>query len=300
MSGAKRATDGSDQEAARPPYTSHERPLFFAHRGGSALMPENTLPAYERGLALGADVLELDIHYTRDGEIVVIHDDNLERTTDGSGPVAALTLDEVRRLDAGYRFTPDGGATYPWRGKGVTIPTLIEVFERFPGVRVNIDIKQDSAEGDRRFARLLRDRDWEDRTMVGSFEDQMVARFRAVSEGRVATSASKGEARSFLLHTLFRATRRLRPAYDALQVPEVYRGIRVVSPTSIRLARELDLDTHVWTVDNGADMERLLDWGVDGLMTDRPDILAEIYQARGWLAPGAEGVQEAVQSDRAE
>ncbi len=199
----------------------------------------------------------------------------LERTTNGSGPVAALTLDEVRRLDAGYRFTPDGGATYPWRDKGVTIPTLVEVFERFPGVRVNIDIKQDSEDGDRRFARLLRDRAWEDRTMVGSFEDKMVARFRAISEGRVATSASGGEARTFLLHVLFRATRRLRPAYDALQVPEVYRGIRVVSPTSIRLARELGLDTHVWTVDNGADMERLLDWGVDGLMTDRPDILAQ-------------------------
>jgi glycerophosphoryl diester phosphodiesterase len=296
MKSAKRATGGSDLGLARPPYTTHERPLFFAHRGGSALMPENTLPAYEHGLALGADALELDIHYTRDGEIVVIHDDTLERTTNGSGPVAALTLDELRRLDAGYRFTPDGGATYPWRGKGVTIPTLVEVFERFPDVRVNIDIKQDSEEGDRHFTRLLREHGWEDRTMVGSFEDPMVARFRALSEGRVATSASQGEARSFMLHVLFRATRRLRPAYDALQVPEVHRRIRIVSPTSIRLARELELDIHVWTVDTAADMERLLDWGVDGLMTDRPDILAEIYRARGWLEAGA----QAVQSDQME
>ncbi|HEU0026541.1 MAG TPA: glycerophosphodiester phosphodiesterase [Ktedonobacterales bacterium] len=295
MNRDKRGATGRE-EISRPPYTTHERPLFFAHRGGSALAPENTLPAYERGLALGADALELDIHYTRDGEIVVFHDDMLERTTNGSGPISALTLDEIKRLDAGYRFTPDGGATYPWRGQGVTIPTLVEVFERFPDVRINIDIKQESEEGDRRFARLLRDHSREDRTMVGSFEEKMVARFRALSEGRVATSASAPEARSFVLHVLFRATRRLRPAYDALQVPEVHRGIRVVSPTSIRLARELGLDIHVWTVDNGADMERLLDWGVDGLMTDRPDTLAAIYQARGWLAASV----EAVQSERAE
>ena len=284
------------EEPARPPYTTHERPLFFAHRGGSALAPENTLPAYERGLALGADGLELDIHYTRDGEIVVFHDDTLERTTNGSGPISALTLDEIRRLDAGYHFTPDGGATYPWRGQAVRVPTLAEVFERFPDVRINIEIKVGDEEGDRRFARLLRDRGWEERAMVGAFDDTTLARFRAVSEGRVATSASASEVRAFLLHVLFRATRRLRPAYQALQVPEIHRGIRVVSPTSIRLACELGLDTHVWTVDSDADMERLLDWGVDGLMTDRPDTLAAIYQARGWLASGV----EAVQSERAE
>jgi glycerophosphoryl diester phosphodiesterase len=97
--------------------------------------------------------------------------------------------------------------------------------------------------------------------------------------------------RTFLLHMVLRSTRRLRPAYDALQVPEVYRGIRVVSPTSLRLAHELSLDVHVWTVDSRPDMERLLDWGVDGVMTDRPDILAEVYRARGWLAPGARTLQ---------
>jgi glycerophosphoryl diester phosphodiesterase len=284
--------DALEREGAeRPPYTTHERPLFFAHRGGSALAPENTLPAYERGLALGADALELDIHYTRDGEIVVFHDDTLERTTNGSGPISALTLDEIRRLDAGYNFTPDGGASYPWRGQGVSVPTLTEVFERFPDVRINIEIKGGDEEGDRRFARLLLDRGWADRTMVGSFDDKTIVRFREVSEGRVATSASASEVRAFLLHVLFRATRRLRPAYHALQVPEVHRGIRVVSPTSVRLARDLGLDVHVWTVDDETDMERLLGWGVDGLMTDRPDILAELYQARGWLAPGIKAVQ---------
>ncbi|HEY8324348.1 MAG TPA: glycerophosphodiester phosphodiesterase [Ktedonobacterales bacterium] len=268
----------------RLPFVTHERPLFFAHRGGAALAPENTLPAYENGLRYGADALELDIHYTRDGEIVVFHDDMLGRTTDGSGRLAALTLDELRRLDAGYRFTTDGGQSYPWRDKGVTIPTLREVFQRFPQTRINIEMKVNDAEGERRLARLLLDNGWGDRALVGSFHTDALQRFRALCEGHIATSASASETRNFLLGVLVRQTQRMRPTYDALQVPEVYRGIRVVSPTSIRLAHGLGLDVHVWTVDDREAMERLLDWGVDGLMSDRPDTLAEVYRARGWLA----------------
>jgi glycerophosphoryl diester phosphodiesterase len=118
--------------------------------------------------------------------------------------------------------------------------------------------------------------------MVGSFHTDALTRFRALGEGRIATSASMGETRNFLIGVLFRATQRLRILYDALQVPETFRGIRVVSPSSIRLAHEAGLDVHVWTVDDRATMERLLDWGVDGVMTDRPDTLAEVYRERGW------------------
>jgi glycerophosphoryl diester phosphodiesterase len=288
MPSAKRPRSPAPIEIPRLPFVTHARPLFFAHRGGSALAPENTLPAYENGLHLGADALELDIHYSRDGEIVVFHDDTLDRTTSGSGPLAALSLDELRRLDAGYHFTPDGGETYPWRGKGVTIPTLREVFERFPQTRVNIEMKVNDAEGERRLARLLTENGWGDWALVGSFHTDAMQRFRALCEGRIATSASMSETRNFLIGVLLRQTQRMRPTYDALQVPEVYRGIRVVSPTSIRLAHGLGLDVHVWTVDDRPTMERLLDWGVDGLMSDRPDTLAEVYQARGWLpATGA-------------
>lgn|SRR5487761_1922438 len=283
MSAANHQRGDAPVESSRHPYVTHTRPLFFAHRGGSALAPENTLPAYENGMRYGADALELDVHSSRDGEIVVFHDETLDRTTSGTGPLAALTLDELRRLDAGYHFSPDGGATYPWRGKGVTIPTLREVFERFPQTRINIEMKVNDAEGERRLSRLLLENGWDEWAMVGSFHTDALARFRALGEGRIATSASAGETRTFLLSMLFRQTRRLRPQYDALQVPEVYRGIRVVSPTSIRLAHELDLDVHVWTVDDRPTMERLLDWGVDGLMSDRPDTLAEVFKARGWL-----------------
>ncbi len=255
----------------------HDKPLFFAHRGGSGLAPENTLPAFERGVALGADALELDIQTTRDGEIVVIHDPTVDRTTDGAGFVASYSLDELCRLDAGYRFSPDGGQTYPYRGQGVTIPTLREVFERFPTLRINIDLKESSPAREQRLWVLIQEYGAEDRTLVASSDVHLpIVRFRQLSAGRVATSASEAEIRRFFYMTRMRATRWLRPAYDALQVPETHRGILIVSRSFVEAAHRLGLDVHVWTVDERGAMERLLALGVDGLMTDRPDVLAKV------------------------
>lgn len=267
------------QQAAptqRRSYLRQDAPLFFAHRGGAALAPENTFVAYENGLSFGADALELDIHLSRDGELMVIHDETLERVTDGTGSIRQYSRDELRRFDAGYRFTSDGGATYPYRGKGLTIPTLRAVYERFPDVRINMDMKDNDAELEQRLWALLQEVGAEDRTLVGSFYQASLARFRRLTAGRVATAASPVEARNFLLGHLFRSTGwLLRPAYDALQVPEIHRGVRVVSPGSIYAAHRLGLDVHVWTIDDRATMDRLLAWGVDGLMSDRPDVLAQ-------------------------
>lgn len=277
----------TDSQKPRRPYVQHERPLFFAHRGGSLLAPENTLAAFERGLSYGADALELDVHLTRDGEMVVFHDSTLERTTDGSGPIAARTLDELRRLDAGYRFTPDNGQTYPFRGQGVTIPTLADVFTRFPATRVNIEIKDSSPAREQRLWELIQEYETFDRVMIGGFADASLRRFRALSGGRVATSAGANEVRNFILAALSHTTWLLRPAYEALQVPDTYGLIRVVSRTSVDAAHRLGLDVHVWTIDDRATMEQLLHLGVDGLMSDRPDILAEVLTTQA-PAPHAE------------
>lgn len=262
---------------SRRSYVVHDGPLFFAHRGGSSLAPENTLVAFERGLALGADALELDIQTTSEGEIVVIHDPTLDRTTNGTGPVAAKTLDELRRLDAGYRFTPDSGHTYPYRGQGTTIPTLREVLERFPHARINIDLKESSPPRERRLWEIIQEYEAYKRVLVASGDLHLpIIRFRQLAAGRVATSASALEVRNFVLTAAVRATRWLRPAYDALQVPEVHRSIRIISRPLLAAAHRLGLDVHVWTVDTASDMKRLLAMGVDGLMTDRPDLLAEV------------------------
>ncbi len=274
-----RAITTASTSRQRRPYVVHDKPLFFAHRGGSGLTPENTLPAFERGLALGADALELDIQTTKDGEIVVIHDQVVDRTTNATGPVADYSLEELRQLDAGYRFTPDGGQTYPYRGQGIIIPTMREVFERFPTTRINLDLKESSPERERGLWALIQEYRAEDRILVASGEiHQAIIRFRRLSAGCVATSASEAEIRRFFYATKVRATRWLRPAYDALQVPETHGRIRVVSPVFLEAADRLGLDVHVWTVDDRPAMERLLALGVDGLMTDRPDVLAEVLR----------------------
>ncbi len=235
------------------------------------------MAAFAEGLAWGADALELDIQTTREGELVVIHDLTVDRTTDGAGLVSALSLDELRRLDAGFRFTPDGGATFPFRERGVWIPTLRDIFERFPYTRVNIDLKQSTPARERRLWELIQAYEAIDRVLVASGDlHAPIVRFRRLSSGRVTTSASAAEIRSFVLAAAAGATRLLRPAYDALQVPEWHRGIRIVSSRCVAAAHRAGLDVHVWTVDAPSDMDRLLALGVDGLMTDRPDVLAGV------------------------
>jgi glycerophosphoryl diester phosphodiesterase len=267
------------------PYLAHDEPLFFAHRGGSKLAPENTVAAFEQGVAFGADALELDIQTTREGELVVIHDTTLDRTTNGTGPVANLSLDEVRRLDAGYRFTPDGGKTYPFRGRGIEVPTLREVFERFPQVRANIDLKESTPAREERLWALIQELGAEERVLVASGElHESIVRFRRMSGGRVATSASVPEVRTFVLASAARLTRGLRPAYDALQVPPAYRGVRIVTRRNVAVAHRLGLQVHVWTIDTREEMEALLRLGVDGLMSDRPDVLAQVLR-RGQTRP---------------
>ncbi|HEX6820083.1 MAG TPA: glycerophosphodiester phosphodiesterase [Ktedonobacterales bacterium] len=271
---------GGGGKWSRKPYTTHGGPLFFAHRGGALLRPENTMLAFEHGVSLGADALELDLQLTRDGELVVIHDFQVDRTTDGTGPIANYTLDELRRLDAGYRFTPDGGKTFPYRGQGVTIPTLRSIFERFPSLRINMDLKESTPEREERLWRLLQEMDAVERVLIGSFDYAPMMRFRTLTGGRVATGATRREIFWFLVRRFTHRLGGLRPAFDALQVPETDHGFRIVTPRMIAAAHRLDLDVHVWTIDAPSDMRRLLMWGADGIMSDRPDLLAQVLAER--------------------
>ncbi len=216
---------------------------------------------------------------TRDGEIVVIHDPTVDRTTNGHGPVANFTLAELQQLDAGHCFTPDGGLSYPFRGQGVRIPALREVFERFPKLLIDIDLKEPLPGKEERVWQTILQARATDRVIVGSFDCASIQRFRRISGGAVPTSACPREVVAF---TLLRGPLAplARPAYQALQVPEAQQGIRIVSPASIRRAHALGVKVHVWTINEPGDMERLLDWGVDGIITDRPDLLAAILRDR--------------------
>jgi glycerophosphoryl diester phosphodiesterase len=257
-----------------------EWPVNLAHRGASARAPENTLEAFRLAVESGAGGLELDVHLTRDGHVVVIHDSTLDRTTDGTGPVAEMTLDELRDPDAGHNFSPDDGDTLPYRGLGLHIPTLAEVLREFPGVAVNIDIKADRPGIEAAVLNDLREAGAEGRVLVVSSRRSAVRRFRRMTEGRISTGASRWETGVFYGLSNLRLEQLLRPAYDALQVPVRHRGIPLVTRRFVEAAHATGVRVDAWTINEPGEMRRLLDLGVDVIMTDRPGTLADVIGQR--------------------
>lgn len=266
------------EAVAEHPYFSQDtagRPLVIAHRGGAGLWPENTLHAFERAAALGVDVIETDVRATADGELVVIHDPTLGRTTDGAGRVGQLTLAELKRLDAGYRWSPDGGKSFPLRGRGLTVPTLREVFDALPHMRFNIEPKQAEPPVVAPLCRLIRERGMTSRVMVAAFASDTMERFRRECP-EVATSASTAEAVGFLALQRAGLAGTYGPQMRALQVPERAGSLGVLSREFVASAHARNLRVHAWTVNAEDDMRRLLDLGVDGIMTDYPDRLLKL------------------------
>ncbi|MDQ3183205.1 MAG: glycerophosphodiester phosphodiesterase [Actinomycetota bacterium] len=257
-----------------------EWPVNLAHRGASSLAPENTIKAFRLAVEAGAGGLELDVHLTRDGHVVVLHDATVDRTTDGEGPVSEMTIDELCGFDAGYNFSLDGELARPYRGRGVRVPTLEEVLREFPGVAVNIDIKAGRPGIEGAVFGVLREADALGRVLVVSTPHATVKRFRKVSGGHVSTGASKWEIGVFYLLSRLRLDRLVRPAYDALQVPLRHRGITLVTSRFIRAAHDRGVRVDVWTINQANEMRRLLDLGADVIMTDRPRTLAEVLRER--------------------
>jgi glycerophosphoryl diester phosphodiesterase len=268
---------GSQTDLALKP---KDWPVNIAHRGGAEIAPENTLEGFREGLRVGAGVLELDVHTTADGHVVVIHDDTVDRTTESTGPVREMSFAEIRRLDAGYRFTSDEGETFPYRGEGIKIPTLEQVYEEFVEEPINIEIKGERPGIEEAVWRVIEAAEAEERTLVVSESTPTIRRFREASSGRVATASSSMELISFYLLSRVGLSRLSKPRYQALQGPETYHGLRVATPDFVRAAHKQGLRVDVWTIDTEPDMRRLLGYGVDGIMTDRPDILAKVLEGR--------------------
>lgn len=253
------------------------RPLVFAHRGGGGLFPENTLEAFKYSAEMGVDVLELDVHSTSDGTLVVMHDSRVDRTTNGSGKVNELTLAELKKLDAGYLFSPDGGKTFPFRGKGITIPTLQEIFDALPDKHFNVEPKQAAPSVVKPLCEIIRTRKMIDKVIVGSFRQEAIDEFRAEC-AEVATSATPSEVSEFLALYKVGLGETYTPPMQVLQIPERLGALQIVSKDFVETARKLNLQVHVWTINEKDDMKRLLDDGVDGIMTDYPDRLLELLK----------------------
>lgn len=250
-------------------------PVAIAHRGSRLLWPENTDLAFQSVYDLGYRHLETDLHQTADGILVCFHDPTVDRTTNASGRVAEFTLADLQALDAGYRHATDDG--FAFRGAGATVPTLEWLLTTFADTSIVLDMKADGVVAP--LAALLDELEAHERVIVGSFSDDRLAEFRSASSGRVATSVGEKGARLWLLAT--RVSRSPRGETSALQLPAHSRGLRVVDEKLVGVAHDLGLAVHVWTVNSPSEMSRLLDMGVDGVITDRVDLLKEILLERG-------------------
>jgi len=228
---------------------------------------------------MGVDVLELDIHSTSDGTLVVHHDAAVDRTTDGRGRVNELTLEAIKKLDAGYLFSLDSGQTFPFRGQKITVPTLREIFDALPKMTFNIEPKQHTPSIVKPLCSLIRERKMIDKTIVGSFNQTTIDDFRRECP-EVATSASPSEVSRFLALSKAGLGDSYSPPMQALQVPENLGSLQVVSKEFVETAHRRNLKVHVWTINETADMQRLIEMGVDGIMTDYPDRLLKLLGRR--------------------
>ncbi len=270
------------------PYFASGDFLVFAHRGGKGLAPENTLAAFAHSAALGVDVLEMDLRQSSDGALVVLHDRRVDRTTNGQGAADSLSIAQLKRLDAGYHFSPDG-QTFPYRGQGVAIPTLAEVFTAFPNMRFLIEIKDDSAALVKDFCRTIEHFQLSDRVIAASFHSRPLERLRQTCPA-VATSASSAVAMSFILLHWLRLDAAYHPTSQAFQFPARLGNIDLIDRRFIARAHAHNIQVHVWTINDPDAMQHYLDLGVDGLITDYPDRLLGILnrqptQEASWATP---------------
>ncbi|WP_406828218.1 glycerophosphodiester phosphodiesterase [Microbulbifer sp. ARAS458-1] len=275
--------------AARPaPYTGLQfpsyqteglrRPLVISHAddSGLGLFPGNT-PVFLRKMAeMKVDVLEMDVHATIDDELVLMHDDTVDRTSDGKGRIRDKTLAELRQLNVAYNWSKDG-SSYPYRDNPQGILTVDQVFKAYPRYPMVIELKTPDPEAARSLCRKLKAYNKSNLVIVSSFHQSAVDALRTDCP-QVATGAGSDEVKIFAVASKLRAFRLLSPRYQALHIPTEYDGIALVDRSSLRQVQDHGVRVDVWTVNDEAEMRRLIELGVDGIMTDRPDRLFQVIE----------------------
>ena len=260
---------------ARP---GEHQPLVFAHQGGEAIRPANTMVAFRHSAGLGADVLDADMRLSSDGVPVLIHDETVDGTSNRAGQVRSMTLSELRELDFGYAFSTDDGSTFPYRGQGHGIVTVDELFSEFTDMRFGIEIKRGAAEAAFALCDLINDFGYEDRVLVSTSDQGDMDAFRDACPD-VATSATTGEARRFYIFQFVRLSGFYSPPFDSLQVPEYRGGTHVLTETFVRAANRWNIPVVPWTINEVEDFDRLItDHALHGINTDHPDRLIDYLE----------------------
>ncbi|MGG1676223.1 glycerophosphodiester phosphodiesterase [Neobacillus sp. NRS-1170] len=265
-------------------FFKNDRPMVIAHQGGELLAPSNTIAAFTSAATMGVDALETDLHITKDGYLVAIHDPTVDRTTNGHGKVSDMTLEEIQKLDAGYQFK-DLDGQYSYRGKGVYIPTAEEMFQTFGNMRIEMEIKDDNPPDriDKMASKLwalIEKYHMEDKILVASFDQEILNTFEKYAKGRVATSAGRQEVKSFVIFHKFFLRNLFQPHVDAFQLPTADSGFDLTDKKLINGAHRLGMQMHYWTIDDPKEMKRLIDAGADGILTNRPDLLLKLLNEK--------------------
>jgi glycerophosphoryl diester phosphodiesterase len=262
--------------AAPKPYLALPSPWLVAHRGGSLVAPENTLAAFDRADSLGADAIETDVRLSRDGVVMVFHDEDTLSLTGLPGTIEARTVAEIETLDAAFAFSEDGGGSFPLRGAGLRIPTFAEALRRYPRMRFNVDAKSEDPALADALARVVREARAEERVCVGSFFDAQAERLGALLPGVARFLPQDAATRHVLAAKAGAAPVGLPAGYDLADLPARMGDMTVVDPPVVEHFHRLGIPVHVWTVDEEAEMRALLDIGVDGIVTDRPHVLRRV------------------------
>src|SRR6266496_4689150 len=264
-------------------YVNIKPPLVIAHQGGDGIWPGDTIYAFDKAVKIGADVLEMDAHITKDGQIVLMHHEKVERTTNGKGLIEDLTVGQLKQLDAAYKWSNDDGKTFPYRGQGIQVPTLEELFQKSPQMRYVIEIKLTQNPIDKPLCILIRKNNMQNKAVIASFHDVAMQNFRKTCP-EVATSASRGEVTKFVLLGKVFLSGLVAPQYQSIQPPydpAESLNIPVMTRRFIREAHAKNLAVEPWTVDDPALMKQYIEWGVDGIMTDRPDLMIQVLEELG-------------------
>ncbi|MCA1030367.1 glycerophosphodiester phosphodiesterase [Bacillus timonensis] len=254
-----------------------ERPLVIAHRGGAGLAPENTMLAFRVAEKIGVDAIELDVRMSKDGHVVVIHDETVDRTTNGTGYVNKLTLEQIKKLDAGYRLKLEKGA-YPFRNKGVTIPTLEEVFKQIRNVPLVIELKDPNKKLEAEVAKLIKKYKMKKRVIVGSFNDNSLERFASKTDGKIPVGTGVETIKYFLFLHKIHLDRLLPLKRHAVQIPVKVGRVDLATERLIKRVRERNIAIHFWTINDEKTMRQLIELNVDGIITDYPNLLIQLLE----------------------
>jgi len=263
-----------------------DKVVNIAHRGGRRIRPEHTLLAYDQALVDGADILELDVHETSDGMLVVMHDGTVNRTTNCTGAIKEMTFAEIRECDAGYNFTKDDGATYPYRDMGLVVPTMEEVFDRYPDTAFIIEVKQSDPSIVDHFVAVIREHGVEDKMTGSAFSSDLLIELRAAAP-EIPTNTGVNETLVFWGKSFDPLDPDYMPPAEFLQIPtqfEIGEGliVDVLHPGFVPRAHELDMFVHVWTINDEEEMRFLIEtYGIDGIMTDDPPLLTKVINELG-------------------